>query len=273
MLGGVPQVEIIPMDVSINDQSYCYGPQGNLTVSSFYRLQREGHFATTTQINPQVYRKHFEEILKRGYDVLYLCFSSGMSGTINAARMCMEELQKEYPQRKLICMDTLCASVGEGFLVHEAARKQAEGMSLFELADWIETYRLKVCHWFTVDTFTHLKHGGRVSAAAAAVGGVLNIKPLLHVDEVGLLKVAQKPRGQRLAIRAQLKCMEEGWQPEISNLVVVAGADNPSGMTILSDAIAERFPEANILHADIGPIIGAHTGPGMLAVIYWGSNR
>ena len=94
LLNGLPQIEIIPMEVTINEQNYVYGPDGNLTVSRFYQLQREGHFATTTQINPQVYRKHFEEILKRGYDVLYLCFSSGMSGTINAARMCMEELKK-----------------------------------------------------------------------------------------------------------------------------------------------------------------------------------
>jgi len=261
------------MEVTINEQNYVYGPDGNLAVSRFYQLQREGHFASTTQINPQIYRKHFERVLQKGYDILYLCFSSGMSGTINTAKLCMEELREEYPERKLICIDTLCASVGEGFLVHEAARKQAEGMNIFELADWVTEQRLNVCHWFTVDTFDHLKHGGRVSAASAAVGGILHIKPLLHVDEEGMLKVAQKPRGQRQAIHTQLKCLKAGWMPELGNLVVVASADNPSGASMLADTISQQFPEANIIHSDIGPIIGAHTGPGMLAVIYWGSNR
>ena len=273
MLDGLPPAEIIPMAVEIGGQPYTYGPGGNLTISRFYQMQREGQFATTSQINPAVYEKAFEKALKSGYDVLYLGFSSGMSGTINAARVCMRELQGRYPARKLICIDTLCASVGEGFLVHEALKKQAEGMPVLELSEWVMARRQQVCHWFTVDTFEHLRHGGRVSAAAAAMGSMLNIKPLLHVDWEGKLAVAQKPRGSKRAMRLQLEMLQQGWWNELGRYIVIGHGDNPEGAATLSAMVHDRFPEAEIAISEIGPIIGAHTGPGMLAVIYWGENR
>lgn len=273
MMVGLPRVEVIPMEVTVGDDHFLYGPGGNLSVKQFYAMQRGGKFATTSQINPIVYRKAFESALKNGYDVLYLGFSSGMSGSFNNARLCMEELQQEYPQRKLICIDTLGGSVGESFLVREAARKQYEGMNIDELAAWAKTQKLKVCHWFTVDIFDHLKHGGRVSATAAAVGGLLNIKPMLHVDEVGKLSVVKKPRGRRKAIHEQIECMKAGWQPEISPLVVIGHGDDIDAAMMLKEAAKDKFPDADIHIAEIGPIIGAHTGPGMLALIYWGSNR
>lgn len=269
----LPAVEVIPMDVQIGDDLYTYGPNGNLSIDHFYHLQRSGKFASTSQIVPLTYRYYFERALKSGYDILYLCFSSGMSGTINSARMCIDDLQEEYPERKIICIDTLCASAGEGFLVHEAARMQAGGMGIDELVQWVLDHRLQVCHWFTVDTFDHLKHGGRVSATAAVMGNMLNIKPMLHVDEKGSLQLSQKPRGEKQAIRSQLDCMQKGWNPEISNLVVVAHGDNREGASMLANGISDRFPQAKIIATEIGPVIGAHTGPGMLAVIYWGNNR
>ena len=145
MMDGLPRVEIIPMDVEIGGESYSYGPNGNLNINRFYQMQREGQFATTSQINPMAYMKAFEAALRDGYDVLYICFSSGLSGTINNAQMCATELREKYPLRKIICVDSLCASVGEGFLVREAARMQAKGLSIDELAKWIEDHRLKVC--------------------------------------------------------------------------------------------------------------------------------
>lgn len=273
MLNGLPSIEMIPMEVVVGDDRYVYGPCGNLSVKQFYAMQREGMFATTSQINPDVYKIAFEAALKSGYDVLYLGFSSGMSGTLNAANLCMAALREEYPQRKLICIDTLCASVGESFLVREAARKQYEGMTMEQLATWVEQERLKVCHWFTVDVFDHLKHGGRVSAAAAAVGGVLQIKPLLHVDAMGKLAVMKRPRGRRRAIQEQIALMKVGWEPSLSPLVVIGHGDDIEAAETLKAAVENEFPQANIHIAEIGPIIGAHTGPGMLALIYWGSNR
>jgi DegV family protein with EDD domain len=146
-------------------------------------------------------------------------------------------------------------------------------MDLDELAQWVTEHRLEVCHWFTVDTFDHLRHGGRVSAAAATMGTILQIKPLLHVDEKGGLQVAEKPRGSKRAMKTLLTHMEQGWMPETGKLVVIGHGDYPEGSEQLRKMIAERFPEAEIRTTDIGPVIGAHTGPGMLAVIYWGNNR
>lgn len=200
-----------------------------------------------------VYRECFEKTLKAGEDILYLCFSSGLSSTLQSANLCAQELREEYPERKLIVVDTLCAAVGEAMLVREAARRQQEGLTIEELAAWVEENRLKICHWFTVDSFDHLKHGGRVSAAAAAVGTMLQIKPLLHVDEEGKLRVAEKPRGRKQAIRTQVAHMKEGWTPEMGKLVVIGHGDCPDDVEQLRQAVLKEFPDADIRVAYIGP--------------------
>ena len=273
MTEGLPCVQVIPMEGELGGEPFTFGPGGNLTVEGFYAGQREGKFASTSQINPAVYRDAFEPCLKKGEDVLYLCFSSGLSGTIQTANLCMAELREEYPDRKLICVDTLCASAGEGFLVREALLRKAEGMDLETLAAWVEENRLRVCHWFTVDNFEHLRHGGRVSGVAAAAGTLRQIKPLLHVDGEGRLQVAEKPRGRRRAVEAQLTRLEEGWKPEWGRMIVVGHGGVPEAGEQLRQEIARRYPEAETFLTDIGPIIGAHTGPGMLAILYWGTNR
>lgn len=273
LIDSLPPVCVIPMQVEIGGREYIYGPNGTISTETFYALQKAGNYATTSQISPSTYFQYFEPALRSGLDILYLCFSSGMSGTFLSAQLCAGQLQAEYPDRKIICLDTLCASAGEGFLVCEAARRQAEGYSLEELARWVEAQRLKVCHWFTVDVFDHLRRGGRVSAGTAVLGTALQIKPLLHVDNEGMLAVAEKPRGRRQAIRAQLARMEQTWAPDMGHQVVVAHGDCPEGAQMLREAVCERFPSAEVVTSDIGPIIGAHTGPGMLALAYWGSMR
>lgn len=273
MMRDLPKVEMVPMDVTVGETSFVYGPGGDLTVRHFYEMQRAGQFASTSQINPEAYRAAFLSALAEGYDVLYLGFSSGLSGTVNSARLAMDMLLDEFPDRGLFAVDTLCASVGEAFLVREAARMQAQGMGIDELAAWVEENRLRVCHWFTVDGFEHLKRGGRVSATAAMVGQMLDIKPMLHVDGEGKLKVAKKPRGRRRAIAEQIAAMRAGWTPEISPLVVIGHGDDIEAALLLQDAVVKEFPQAQTYIAGIGPVIGAHTGPGMLALIYWGSNR
>lgn len=270
---GLPPIEVIPMQVEIGGKEYTYGSPEGITAQEFYRLQREGNFASTSQINPAAYFQYFEPWLRQGTDILYLCFSSGLSGTYQSASLAIEELKAEYPERQIICIDTLGASVGEGFLVREAARMQTNGLTIEELADWIVLRRLMVCHWFTVDTFTHLKHGGRVSATAAVMGTALQIKPLLHVDEEGKLQAVEKPRGRNKAIAAQSARMEQGWMPEMGKSVLIGHADDLATAELLKKKIIERFPDADIHIAYIGPIIGAHTGPGAVALFYWGSNR
>lgn len=273
MLDGLPHVTVLPMPVTFGEHTYAYGPGGDLNVKQFYALEREGQFARTAQINPQGFISAFKPALDSGFDVLYLAMSSGISGTYQSSRLAANELAADYPQRKIICLDTRCASVGQGFLVREAARMQAEGLSIDALAAWVMERRLSVCHWFTVDTFSYLRHGGRVSATAATVGGVLNIKPLLCIATDGTLKVIKKPRGSKQAMRAQLSFMEAQWQEAMGNCVVIGHADAPLDAIDLRDKVEERFPTAQIHIADIGAVIGAHVGPGMLALIYWGSGR
>ncbi len=266
-------VTVIPMAVNVGGQDFLYGPGGNLSTDQFYSYLRNGLFASTSQINPETYREYFEPILQSGEDVLYLCFSSGMSGCCQSAIICMQELRQEYPQRKIECVDTLCASVGESFLVIEAEKKAAKGIKMEKLIHWINLKKQNVCHWFTVDTFDHLKHGGRVSAASAVVGTMLGIKPLLHVDENGKLAAVEKPRGRKKAMEAQICRMKQGWIAPQSPLVIIGHGDCPDAAEELKQQVQSQFPEADIRIATIGPVIGAHTGPGMLALIYWGNNR
>ena len=147
MLKGLPPVEIIPMSVEIGGRAYTYGPSGTITPAEFYRLQREGNLGSTSQITLPVYRQYFEPALQEGKDILYLCFSSGLSGTFQSAELAINELRKSYPRRSIACIDTLAASIGEGLLVCETLKRQAEGYSLFPLTSWVKENRLKVCHW------------------------------------------------------------------------------------------------------------------------------
>ena len=273
LLSGLPEVRIIPMNVQVNGREYRFGPGGNIDCDEFYAFLRSGPFASTSQINPATYREYFEPILQEGRDLLYLCFSSGLSKTLERARMAIAELQEEYPERTILCLDTLCAAVGEGLFVMEAARKQMQGMDIHSLYNWLEEHRLNLCHWVTVDTFDHLKHGGRVSATSAAMGTLLGIKPLIHVDENGKLVAVGKPRGKKKALEALVSNMEKGWQPEISKQVIIGHGDSLEVARELRDLVAARFPEAEILIAPIGPVIGAHAGPGVMTVFFWGNNH
>ncbi|MCD8329832.1 MAG: DegV family protein [Lachnospiraceae bacterium] len=273
MLEGLPSVRFIPMNITVGEEPYLYGEGGEITTDEFYEAQNAGKFASTSQIIPNAYEQYFDEILREGQDILYLGFSSGLSNCYQNSLIAAEALREKYPERTLRCIDTLCASVGGGFLVREAARRQADGATLEELGDWVEEKKLHVCHWFTVDNFEHLRHGGRVSATTAVAGTMLNIKPLLIVDNEGKLQTKEKPRGRKRAMKAQLAQMQAAWQPEISPLVVIGEGDAKERAGELAALVKQKFPQAEIFTASVGPVIGAHTGPGMLALIFWGSGR
>ena len=266
-------VKIIPMNVEIGDKEYVYGPQGNISCSEFYGLQKQGKYASTSQINVLEYEKYFEEALKEGKDVLYISFSSGMSGTYQTACLCKNELEESYPDNRIICIDSLCAAVGEGLLIKEVDKKKREGMSMDELVDWVENNKMHLCHWFTVDNFDHLKHGGRVSAVAATLGNTLNIKPLLRVDEEGKLRVVKKIRGRHKAMAAQVECIVKTWSPEISKSVVIGHGDDLKAAEELKEYVENKLPDAEIYISDIGPIIGAHTGPRVMVLAFWATGR
>lgn len=274
MLNGLPEISIIPMEIFMDGTLYTYGADGTITTEQFYNELRKGKFSSTSQVNPTQYEELFIPILESGEDILYLCFTSGLSGMYQCAKQCAERLMKKYPQRKIVCIDTLCASLGEGFLVCEALSRQAEGYSLEKLAEWVISEREYVCQWFTVDTFEHLKHGGRVSGTAAIVGNILQIKPLLHVSAEGRLEVMDKTiRGRKRAITALCKKMQEGWTPDMGHRVWVGHGGCRETAEVLAKEIKKQLPDAEIHIAEVGSVIGSHTGPGILGLIFWGVSR
>lgn len=269
----IPELDMIPMEVILDGEAKTYGPGGDLSVEDFYQALRQGKYGSTSQITPYTYTETFEKYLKEGKDVLYLAFSSGLSATYQAALGCVEKLKKSYPDRKIICLDTRCACAGQGLLVYEAALKWKDGADIDGLAKWAEERKLSMCHWFTVDNLEYLKKGGRISAAAAAIGNILQVKPLLRVDEEGKLVVAGKPRGQRQAMNMKLKAMEESWDPSMGNNVWIAHGDSLEEAEKLKSEVEKRFPQARCRIVWVGPIIGMHTGPGMQALLFWGKKR
>ena len=202
-----------------------------------------------------------------------MAFSSGLSATYQSAVIAAEELREEFPHRKLIVIDTLCAAMGQGLLVYTAARLRAEGKSIDEVAAWVEENKLKLCHWVTVEDLMHLKRGGRVSAATAVVGTMLNIKPIIRVDETGKLENLAKTRGRKAALKYLLDRMEETFDPELSDTVFIGHGDCPEDAEFLASAIRERLGVKNVTDNYIGAVIDAHTGPGVAAVFYYGKHR
>ena len=273
-LGAKIDVVTIPMDVDLDGKTYSYTPgAGELTPELFYNSMREGKKASTTQINPLVYEQTFERYLKEGLDVLYICFSSALSATIQVASLCIEQLREKYPERKICYVDSLCASVGEGFFVHAAAQKQKEGMDIDELLHWLEENRLQVCHWFTVDDLEYLRRSGRLSSLVAAIGGTLNIKPVLHVDDIGRLVNVEKVHGRKKSISAMVKHMETAYMTERKGTVFIGHGDCIEDAERMAALVKGILPDTEIQIFPIGPIIGAHCGPGVLALFFWGKER
>ena len=273
LIRDVPEITIVPMEITLDGELMRIERSDGPDVSAFYEKIRNGADAKTSQINIEVYREVFSKLLDEGLDVLYLCFTSGLSGTINAAHIAIDELSDDYPGRKIVCVDTLAAAIGEGFLVREAARMQGEGLSMSELIDWVEKNKLLVCHKFAVDSMTHLLKGGRMLSSVANIGNALQIKPMLRVDEEGKLKLSGNAHGKTQAMKKLSHMPDGAWKPEISRLFVVGHADCPEDAERLKEMVLASYPEADIRISQIGPVIGCHTGPGMAALVYWGNNR
>ena len=268
------ELEVLPLTMTMDGEEYPNTLDGRyITNEEFYKRLRAGKTSTTAAANVGQFEDAMRAVLGRGQDILCLCFSSALSTTYQSAVIAAENVAPDFPERTIRVIDTLSASRGQGLLVYLAAQKKKEGLTLSQLGDWVEDNKLHICHWFTVDMFDHLRHGGRVSAAAAAIGTVLQIKPMLHVSNDGKLEVVEKPRGQKKAMAMQLDYMKKGWNPGISPLVLIGHGDCPEKAELLKSMVQKEFPNAEIFTTPIGPIIGSHTGPGMLALIYWGTNR
>lgn len=264
------KVRIIPFSYSIDEEVYeYYLDERDGDINEFYDRLRKGAMPVTSQINPQTYKDYFKKIVEQGNDILYISFSSGLSGSYQSSLIGAQMVLEKYPDANITCVDTRSAAVGQGAFLCEIVAKKKQGMDLEQLAAWVEDNRQYVRHWFMVEDLFHLKRGGRVSMVEAMVGSALKIKPILSVDEDGKLVVRSKARGTNKAMEYLIgKTVEEGG--DLSKLRAVIGY---AGMIEKAEklkemAIAAGMKEENLMIAPIGPIIGTHVGPGMVAIAF-----
>ena len=242
-------------------------------LKEFYNSMRAGEMATTSAVNPEGWVKIMEPILAAGQDILTLAFSSGLSTTYQSAVIAAGELQEKYPQRKINVVDTLCAAHGQGLLVWYACKKRDSGMSLDELTAWCEENKLHVCHWVTVDDLNHLKRGGRVSASTAFVGTMLNIKPIIYVNDEGKLVNTAKVRGRKAAMELLASKLGEQGKGYDNETVFISHGDCPEDAEQLTEIVKEKYGVKNVLIGYVGGVIGSHTGPGVLVLFFMGDKR
>lgn len=241
----------------------------------FYERMRKGSMPTTAQVNPTDTKEMFEPFLKEGKDILHIAFSSGLSGSYNSSRIAAEELREEYPDAKIITIDSLCASLGQGLLIHKAVMMKEDGKEMDDIAAWVEAHKLNLCHMFTVDDLNHLYRGGRVSKMTAVFGTMANIKPVLHVDDAGKLVNIDKVRGRKKSLAALVKYVEEkvGSYRDDNDIIFISHGDCIEDVEYVQKQIKERLGYDTFLVNHVGATIGAHSGPGTVAVFFMGDNR
>ena len=245
----------------------------DMSITDFYNRMRGGDVAKTAAINPDRFAAAFEPFLQQGKDVLHMSFSSGLSVTCNSARLAAGELMEKYPDRKIMVVDTLAASAGQGLLVYLTAMQKKAGLSLEETAEYAEQIKLQICHWVTVDDLVYLKRGGRVSSTVALVGKALGIKPIIHVDNDGKLISVSKGRGRKNSLATVAgKYMETAVNPADSTIFISHG-DCQEDAEKVAELIEEATGAKTMLITDIGPVIGAHSGPGTIALFFVGKER
>ena len=267
-------VQVLPLSFILADHTYYNYPDNrDMDPHVFYDRLRGGETATTNAVNVAQYTEALEPLLQAGKDVLILAFSSGLSATYNASRLAVEELSAQYPDRRLYTVDTLCASLGQGLLVWYAARQRDLGHSIEEVRNWVEEHKLNLCHQFTVDDLFYHNGGGRISAATAMVGSMLHIKPVLHVDGEGHLINIGKARGRQASLKALVDRMEETAIDPGSLTVFISHGDCLEEAQAVADMVKKRFGVVDVVINYVGPVIGAHSGPGTVALFYMGTDR
>ena len=265
-------LEVVQLAVSLDGGDPI--PNNELDIKDFYAQLRDKKRATTSAANPDAFHKVFEKYLAVGTDVLYLGFSSGLSGTCNAGFVAARELSGKYVGSKCVVVDTLCASLGEGLLVVLAAKKKAAGATLEEVRDYVERTKLNLTHLFTVDDLFFLKRGGRVSAVTAVAGSALGIKPLLHVDNAGHLTKIGVKRGRIPSLNDLCERMKELAIDPAEQLVYISHGDCEDEANYLAEKIKNELGvKEPILVSHVGPVIGAHAGPGTVALFFIGKER
>ena len=265
-------VKYVSLTFRFQDEDKEY-TESDIPSSAFYDRMRGGGIAKTSAVNSETFRAAFEPELAAGRDVLYIGFSSGLSTTYNSARMAAAELAEQYPERTIITIDSLAASAGFGLLVAMAAQKRDEGADIEALADYVRSLIPRLCHWFTVDDLVYLKRGGRVSPTVAFVGNLLGIKPVLHVDDEGHLINMTKARGRRAALAALAQKYGELIEDPANNTAYISHGDCMDDALKLKEMLESQYGANVTLITPVGTVIGAHSGPGTLALFFIAKQR
>lgn len=264
-------IRFISMRYSLGDEDrVCEEIETEEVLKRFYNGQRNGDLTRTSQISPQVYMDVFTPVLREGKDILYLALSSGLSSTYQSSCLAAGQLKEQFPEREIVCVDSLAATGGMGLLLEAAVQNRKEGMAPAENGKWLEDNRLKVCHWFMVEDLMYLKRGGRVSAATAVVGSALNIRPVLKIEEDGTLKNFAKARGTKRALNSLVDYYEAAGDKKPGERIYILHADSQENAEYLEEKVKQINPQCSVTKMMLSPIIGAHTGPGMCAVVHFG---
>ena len=264
-------VPVVPLKYTIDGETYT--DMEGLSAKEFFAKLREGKMSVTSQVNPEEAAEMLEPYVKEGKDILHLGFSSGLSGTLNSMRIAGQMLEEKYPEAKVIVIDTLCACLGEGLLLHKALQQKAMGKTIDETAQWVEENKLHICHNVTVDDLNHLHRGGRISKTTAVLGTLVQIKPIIHMDDNGKLQVIGKERGRKKSLNKIVDMTVEqskGWD---NDLILITHGDCIEDAEYVAKLVREKMGIDNILINNIGTVIGSHTGPGVVAVFCMGNKR
>ena len=265
------QLAVVPLTLNFRGQEHNRFSEAFM--KDMYDGMRNGEAGSTSAVNPDGWAKALEPVLAEGLDVLVLAFSSGLSTTYQSAVIAASELAEKYPDRKIRVVDTLCASLGQGLLVWHACKKRDAGMSLEDLTAWCEDNKLNLCHWFTVDDLMFLKRGGRVSAATALVGTMLQIKPVMHVDDEGHLTKVTTARGRKASLNALVAKMGETALPDVNDTVFICHGDCIADAEYVAAKVKEKYGVKEVFIYYTGAVIGSHSGPGTMALFYLGEHR
>jgi len=267
-------LKVIPLQFTMDDVTYTdYNDHREMSCTDFYSNLKEGKLPTTSLINSSRFVEFFEPELRDGKDILYICFSSGLSGTYNSSRMAVDELRSKYPDRNIKTVDSKAATMGEGLLVYLASKQKEEGKSLDEVYEWVINNRDHICHHFTVNDLFHLHRGGRVSKAAATIGTMLSIKPVLHVNNEGKLVMIDKTRGRKQSIKSLFKKLKSTIIESENQTIFISHGDCLEEAKILGGLITNEYGITDIHYNYVGPVIGAHAGPGIICVFYYGKEK
>ena len=267
------QLQLICTPLSLHYKGQDHDDLSEGFLKSLYAGLRAGESASTSAVNPTTWAAVIEPVLEKGEDALVMAFSSGLSTTYQSAVIAADELKEKYPQRSVIVVDTLCASMGQGLLVWYACRKRDEGMGLQELAAWCEEAKGQLCHWFTVDDLMYLKRGGRVSAATALLGTMLQIKPVLHVDDAGKLISVSKARGRKASLDALAKKVAELGLPGENETMFISHGDCLEDAQYVAQLLKTKYGAKQVIISYVGAVIGSHSGPGTVALFFLGKHR